>query len=41
MEYQKFIPEGWKETTDIFNLQELKSAYEQGKIIQGYVGSCD
>lgn len=41
MEYQKFIPEGWKETKEEFNMQELKSAYEQGKIIQGFVGSCD
>ncbi len=41
MEYQKFIPEGWIETKEEWNMLQLKNAFEEGKIIQGYVGSCD
>lgn len=41
MEYQKFIPEGWLETKDVFNENTLQSAFEEGKIIQGIVNECD
>ena len=41
MEYQKFIPEGWAETKEEFNFEQLKNAYQEGKIIQGYVNNCD
>ena len=41
MEYQKFIPEGWVETKEEFNMLQLQNAFQEGKIMQGYVGSCD
>ena len=41
MEYQKFIPEGWQATKEEFNIDSLKQAYESGKIIEGFVESCD
>lgn len=41
MEYQKFIPEGWEETKEEFNMLQLKSAFDEGKVMQGFVGKCD
>lgn len=41
MEYQKFIPEGWVETKEEFNMLGIQNAFQEGKIIQGVVGSCD
>ena len=41
MEYQKFIPEGWVEKKEELNMVQLKDAFYEGKVIQGYVGSCD
>ena len=41
MEYQKFIPEGWQATKEEFNIDSLKQAHESGKIIEGFVESCD
>ncbi len=41
MEYQKFIPEGWIETKEEFNMSQLQNAFCEGKVMQGYVKSCD
>ncbi len=41
MEYQKFIPEGWKNTKEEFNLMELQTAKQSGTILQGLVEKCD
>ena len=42
MEYQKFIPEGWiKEKQEFETIDEIKSAFENNKVIQGYVNECD
>lgn len=41
MEYQKFIPEGWVETKEEFNIDGLKTALENKDVIQGFVTSCD
>ena len=41
MEYQKFIPEGWKESQEEFTIDELKNAFSQGSVIQGVVKKCD
>ena len=41
MEYQKFIPEGWVETKEEYSMWQLQNAFQEGKVIQGYVRSCD
>lgn len=41
MEYQKFIPEGWNEQKEDFNLAQLENAKEQGTVMQGFVEKCD
>ena len=41
MEYLNFIPEGWIENKSNYELSNLKDAFENGKIIQGYVYECD
>lgn len=41
MEYQKFIPEGWKNTEEEININMLKNAMQTGKIMQGIVSKCD
>lgn len=42
MEYQKFIPEGWSETKEIFNnIDSLKIAQNNNQILQGVVNKCD
>lgn len=42
MEYQKFIPEGWIEKKDEFtNINEIKTAFDENKVLQGYVTNCD
>lgn len=41
MEYQKFIPEGWNDTKENFNLEQLQDAKHNGNIMQGYVDQCD
>lgn len=38
---QKFIPEGWNETKEDFDLRQLQNAKEQGTILQGLVKKCD
>lgn len=38
---QKFMPEGWNQVEKNYNLQEIRSIYEQGEIIQGIVNKCD
>ena len=37
----KYTPEGWNEIEENYNLDEIKSIYETGKIIQGKVIDCD
>ena len=39
MEYQKFIPEGWRDTDD--DEVDLQSALKNGDVLQGFVESCD
>jgi len=41
MEYQRFIPEGWVETKEQFDMSGIQKVYQEGKVIQGLVGSCD
>ena len=41
MEYLKFIPEGWNDTKEEFNLDNIKNALNTGEIMQGKVYSCD
>ncbi len=41
MEYQKFIPEGWIETKEEYNLDIIKKAFHYGETMQGYVNHCD
>lgn len=41
MEYQKFIPEGWNEQKEDFNLAQLENAKEHGTVMQGFVEKCD
>ena len=42
MEYsQKFIPEGWENTTQAFSLEELNRASINGNIMQAKVTKCD
>ena len=41
MEYQKFIPEGWEDTKECYNMQDLKKAYLDNETIQGIVSKCD
>ena len=41
MEYQKFIPEGWLETNEKMDKIVIQDAYNNGKILQGYVEECD
>ena len=42
MEYvQKFIPEGWKEGTKAFSLDELNKLSASGEILQAKVTKCD
>ena len=36
-----FIPEGWNDKREIYELGTIKEAYETGKTIQGYVDECD
>lgn len=41
MEYLKFIPEGWNERNENYNLDMVKSALNTGEILQGKVYECD
>ena len=41
MEYQKFIPEGWKITDEKICINDLKEAMETNKVLQGLVSKCD
>ncbi len=41
MEYQKFIPEGWKNTNDELDVGIVQKAFSEGTILQGYVNNCD
>lgn len=38
---QKFMPEGWNDTEEKFNLEQLQIAKQQGTIMQGFVNQCD
>lgn len=41
MEYQKFIPEGWNNEKRKLSKGELEKAYQEEKVLQGYVTKCD
>lgn len=41
MEYQKFIPEGWKLTNEEICMNDLKEAIDTHKVLQGLVSKCD
>ena len=41
MEYQRFIPEGWKEEATPVSKEILNSAIQDGNVIQGFVSDCD
>ena len=42
MEYvQRFIPEGWEESTKAFSLDELNKLSRTGEILQAKVTTCD
>ena len=41
MEYQKFIPEGWKDTNEKLSIAKLKAALQTGEVLQGVVSKCD
>lgn len=41
MEYLKFIPEGWNNKIENYELSDLKKAYQNGDIIQGFVHKYD
>lgn len=41
MIYQKFIPEGWNEKKITYTKEELKSAYENKKTLQGIIDGVD
>lgn len=41
MEYQRFIPEGWKVTEESLSLKDLKNAMDTGQVLQGLVSKCD
>ena len=41
MEYFKFIPEGWNNCEDNMSLENVKSAFHTGEIIQAKVYECD
>lgn len=42
MEYvPKFIPEGWNELEEDFNLEQLQTVKREEKVIQGFVEKCD
>lgn len=41
MEYQKFVPEGWIDKKENITWDSVNSLKENGKVITGYVESCD
>ena len=41
MEYLKFIPEGWNESKENINLENVKAALNTGEIMQAKVYECD
>ena len=41
IQMQKFLPEGWRNKKENFNLQQLYHAKESGTVLQGFVNSCD
>lgn len=41
MEYQKFIPEGWVYENKPVTSLDIKSAYQNGDIMNGFVTKCD
>lgn len=41
MEYQKFIPEGWIDTNEELNKNQINQAFINGDVLQGYVRDCD
>ena len=41
MEYQRFIPEGWNESSFNITEEQLTNAITTGEILQGKVSKCD
>lgn len=41
MEYIRFIPEGWNENNEVYNLENMRRALDTGAIMQGKVYKCD
>lgn len=41
MEYYKFIPEGWVKTEANYGIDSIKEAFNNDKIMQGFVYDCD
>ncbi len=41
MEYQKFIPEGWDDTSHIYSRQDLQNALIANETIEGLATNCD
>ena len=41
MELQKFVPEGWNDVREELDLETLKQAKLEGKVLQGFVEKCD
>ncbi len=41
MECQKFIPEGWIETKEQWDIEQLQVACKEGTVLQGYVERYD
>ncbi len=37
----KYLPEGWDDTSYEYDNASIKEAYDNGKILQGFVSSCD
>ena len=41
MEYFNFIPEGWIENRENYDFFTIEKAFQDGKILQGFVEKCD
>lgn len=41
MNYQRILPEGWESSETIFNMDDINKAWQNGKIMQAKVTTCD
>lgn len=41
MNYQRILPEGWEETQNFYNMDQINEAWQNGKIMQAKVTKCD